>query len=69
MADSDKRLKETTNSGEQRRNPRFPNSRVWSEDQRRQHRDERDALLADAGLIIDRDLEADDAGKKDDTAG
>ena len=60
MADDKPNLKETTNQDEQRRNPRFPNSSIWSDEQRRQHREERDATIEDAGLVTDRLLEEDD---------
>ncbi|MEE4297871.1 MAG: hypothetical protein V2J24_00390 [Pseudomonadales bacterium] len=56
MADDKPDLRETTGRDEQRRNPRFPNSTVWSEEQRRKHRDERDATIEDAGLVTDRRL-------------
>lgn len=62
MPDDKSRLRETTDHDGQRRNPRFPKSSVWSEDQRRAHRRERDATIADAGLVTDRDLDADDDG-------
>ncbi len=57
MADDKPTIRETTNRNEQRRNPRFPNSTIWSEEQRRQHREERDATIEDAGLVTDRVLE------------
>jgi hypothetical protein len=57
MADDKPTLRETTNRSEQRRNPRFPNSTIWSEEQRRQHREERDSVIEDAGLVTDRVLE------------
>lgn len=57
MAERDDTIKETTNAGEQRRNPRFPNSTVWSEEDRRRHREERDSVLEDAGLVTDRMIE------------
>lgn len=56
MADSDKRIRETTNKGKKRRNARFPNSSVWSEDRRLQHRDERDSVIEEVGLATDRSL-------------
>lgn len=57
MADDKPTIRETTNRNEQRRNPRFPNSTIWSEEQRRQHREQRDATIEDAGLVTDRLLE------------
>lgn len=60
MADDKHVFRETTNRAEQRRNPRFPNSTIWSEDERRQHREERDATIEDAGLVTDRMMDEDD---------
>ena len=57
MADDKPPIRETTNRNEQRRNPRFPNSSIWSEEQRRQHREERDATIEEAGLVTDRMLD------------
>ena len=64
MADDKSPIRETTNRNEQRRNPRFPNSTIWSEDERREHREQRDATIEDAGLVTDRmidESESDDA--------
>lgn len=57
MADDKPDLRETTGRDEQRRNPRFPNSTIWSEEQRRKHRSERDATIEGAGLVTDRLLD------------
>lgn len=54
MADDNPVFRETTNRNEQRRNPRFPNSSVWTEAQRRDHREERDSTIEGAGLVTDR---------------
>lgn len=59
MADGTKRIRETTRPGEKRRNPRFPGSTIWTGEQRRQHREERDRVLEELGLVTDRLLEAD----------
>lgn len=60
MADRENRrrdpVRETTKRGEQRRNPRYPNSSIWSDERRREHRDERDSVLEKAGLVTDRML-------------
>lgn len=60
MADSEHRrpkpVRETTKPGEKRRNPRFPNSSIWSEERRLEHREERDSALEGAGLVTDRML-------------
>lgn len=60
MADRENRrrdpVRETTRRDEQRRNPRYPNSTIWSDDRRREHRDERDSVLEKAGLVTDRML-------------
>ena len=60
MADDNPVYRETTNRNEQRRNPHFPNSSVWTEDQRREHREERDSTIEDAGLVTDRMIEEGD---------
>ena len=65
MAESKQVFKETTNRNEQRRNPRFPSSSVWTEDDRRRHREERDALIEDAGLVTDRESSEDEASSAD----
>lgn len=57
MADETKRIRETTQPGDKRRNPRFPGSTIWTEEQRRQHREERDQVLEELGLVTDRLLE------------
>ena len=57
MADETKRIREITKTGEKRRNPRFPGSTIWTEEQRRQHRKERDQVLEELGLVTDRLLE------------
>lgn len=57
MASESKRPRETTNAGELRRNPRFPKSRVWTDEERERHRIERDATIEQAGLVTDRLLE------------
>lgn len=57
MSDQTKRFRETTKRGEKRRNPRFPGSTIWAEEQRRQHREERDRVLEELGLVTDRLLE------------
>jgi len=54
MADETKRIRETTKPGEKRRNPRFPGSTIWTEEERRQHREERDRVLEELGLVTDR---------------
>lgn len=59
MADDKPTLRETTHGDEQRRNPRFPNSTIWSEEEREKHRDQRDTTIEDAGLVTDRVLEDD----------
>lgn len=59
MADDKPTVRETTNRNEQRRNPRFPNSSIWSENERREHREQRDATIEDAGLVTDRLIEDD----------
>ena len=64
MADDQPVFKETTNRNEQRRNPRFPGSAVWSEEQRREHREQRDSLIEDAGLVTDRVIESGEDGSK-----
>ncbi len=38
------------NPGEKRLNPRYPRSTLWDEKRRREHRRQRDRILADAGL-------------------
>jgi len=63
MADDNPVYRETTNRNEQRRNPRFPNSSVWTEDQRREHREERDSTIEDAGLVTDRMIEEGEDGE------
>jgi len=60
MAPESKRPRETTNLGELRRNPRFPKSKVWTDEERERHRIERDATIEQAGLVTDRLLEDDD---------
>lgn len=60
MSAESKRPRETTGRGELRRNPRFPNSRIWSEEERERHRDERDQTIEQAGLLTDRLLEGED---------
>jgi hypothetical protein len=62
MGDDTKRIRETSTGDGKRRNPRFPRSSVWSEEQRRQHREERDRALEDAGLVTDRMLDDDKSG-------
>ena len=57
MADETKRIRETTKRGEKRGNPRFPGSTIWTEEQRRQHREQRDQVLEEVGLVTDRLLE------------
>lgn len=61
MASGSKRPRETTNAGELRRNPRFPKSRVWTDEERERHRIERDATIEQAGLVTDRLLEDGDS--------
>jgi len=61
MTAEPKRPRETTNLGEMRRNPRFPRSRVWTDEERERHRIERDKTIEEAGLVTDRLLEDDDA--------
>jgi len=65
MADDQPVFKETTNRNEQRRNPRFPGSAVWSEEQRREHREQRDSTIEDAGLVTDRMIEAGEDPEQD----
>lgn len=60
MASESKRPRETTNAGELRRNPRFPRSRVWTDEERELHRVDRDTTIEQAGLLTDRLLEDDD---------
>lgn len=57
---AEKRPRETSTGDGQRRNPRFPRSKVWSDEQRAEHREQRDSTLEDAGLVTDRML---DTGK------
>jgi hypothetical protein len=63
MSDDKNAVRETTNRSEQRRNPRFPNSSIWSDDERRQHREERDATIEDAGLVTDRMIDDEEEGE------
>ncbi len=63
MTKDHSRPRETTNKDEQRRNARFPKSRVWSDDERQRHRKQRDAAIEKAGLVTDRQLEDDDTAK------
>lgn len=60
MAETEKRsrqpIRETTKRGEKRLNSRFPKSSIWSEEQRRLHREERDSVLEEVGLVTDRML-------------
>jgi hypothetical protein len=60
MSREAKRPRETTNADERRRNPRFPNSSLWSDDRREAHRDERDRTLEEVGLVTDRTLPSSD---------
>ncbi|TVS09715.1 MAG: hypothetical protein EA417_19915 [Gammaproteobacteria bacterium] len=63
MTKDHSRPRETTNKDKQRRNARFPKSRVWSDAERQRHRKLRDAALEKAGLVTDRLLEDDDTAK------
>jgi hypothetical protein len=49
-ADPQDPVRETTGRGELRRSPRYPQSGVWTEAERRRHRAQRDAIQRDAGL-------------------
>ncbi|MCC5887639.1 MAG: hypothetical protein JJT88_14490 [Gammaproteobacteria bacterium] len=60
MTPQSRRPRETTSTGEMRRNPRFPKSRVWTDEERERHRTERDATIEQAGLVTDRLLEDDE---------
>lgn len=60
MEPESKRPRETSHASEARRNPRFPKSRVWTDEERERHRIERDATIEQAGLLTDRLLEKDD---------
>lgn len=60
MAPESKRPRETSLGSESRRNPRFPKSRIWTDEERERHRIERDATIEQAGLLTDRLLDNDD---------
>ncbi len=51
-----RRPRESTARDDRRRNPRYSNSRVWSDSERLDHRDERDRTIEDAGLVSERQL-------------
>ncbi len=59
MTPRSKRPRETSNPGlgDMRRNARFPNSRVWTDEERERHRVERDVTIERAGLVTDRLLD------------
>ncbi len=56
MSTGSKRPRMTTKKNEQRLNTRYSKSGVWTEGEREEHRETRDANLEQAGLITDRRL-------------
>lgn len=64
MSAGSKRPRVTSSRDDNRRNPRYPKSRVWTEEERERHREERDATIEKAGLLTDRQL-GDAEGKSD----
>jgi hypothetical protein len=54
------------NLEDKRRSPRYPRSKIWSEETRERHRHRRDQAIEDAGLVTDRMIEKGKAPKDGD---